>query len=170
MKQRVLALLVLVLTAILISSVLWLSVKDKVESVVDVHQYTLDKGRTVYLIGVKSASGDQLAAAGMDRDALLLKVHDRVIGQTVTLDFEGGFEPDSSSVHLHAYMILRDGVDVGSWLLKNGLARINEEHTHPMAAQYLEFQQAAIEAERGIWNVPPVDDVQEPLLDDEELE
>ncbi len=161
MKQRFIAVLILILTVVLIGVVLYLSTHDKVEQALAINQYQLSKGRIVHLIGIEAPSQDEFETAGLDYDAVIQDITSLVTAHEVTLEFESSFEPDSSSVDLHAYMVLHDGSDLGKHLLEKGLARANEEHTHPQMGQYLEYEQAAADAGVGIWNRSDDEEVQD---------
>jgi len=171
MKQRVVAVLILLLTFALVYLIYFLSDHDSVVEVLDVNHVQLKGGRSVYLIGVAGTGIEtdtldvtedttNLEPGNMayaDREQVLDILNDitrKVNGQEVELEYEGSFEPDSADVALHAYVHLKDGTDLGAWLLENGLAEVETEQKHPRKEQYLLLERRARDNGLGIWAAP----------------
>ncbi|MBS1262607.1 MAG: hypothetical protein MAG453_01963 [Calditrichaeota bacterium] len=164
MKPGYTVVLLLLLTAILIWGITYLSTHDRIEEVEDVSMLRLDRGRRVFLLGVQStAKWDSVEAKELTQvekvwsivevdTPRVQRLEEQVDRQGVTLEFVE-FEPDSSSQDLHAYVWLDDTL-LNAWIIEQGLARVNREQSHPQAEQFLRHEQEAKAAGRGIWAMP----------------
>ncbi len=182
MKSGYAVLLILLLAAVLTWGIVFLSTHDRVAEVVDVSTLRLQRGRTVYLIGVESSAiygfgsaaivGEEpLADNEVDNsgetvnefDGSVLEVvvvdteattmiAELVTDQWIKLEFSDAFEPDTASPELHAYIRLKDGTDLNGWIISSGLAEVEKSHSHPRGAEYMILEEQARNDRLGIWS------------------
>ncbi|MBD3165229.1 hypothetical protein GF324_01405 [bacterium] len=177
MKRLVSVLAILFVLAVFIFVVNYLGTHDSIEKVVDVNRFELGKGRTVYLIGVAPSAeyewrslSEVLGEHGEEGDSVLAivsvdtlmveRVRDMFEGKRVKLTFSSEFEPDSSSPDLHAYLSTKDGLDIGAYILEEGLAWDHPEHEHPRQEQYRELVRKAKQDSLGVWQPAETADIE----------
>jgi Staphylococcal nuclease homologue len=164
MKAGLIAIFLVIVAVALSYFIVYVSSHDNVDAVVDVNTLTLDRGRTVHLLGLQStaewdsvhneAAGENVWAIVSVDSAKVEPLRKMVEGEAVSLEYTT-FTPDSASPDLHAYIWLDSDTMLNEWMLTKGYAKVDPKQEHPQKQHFIELQQQAQANELGFWNKPP---------------
>ena len=180
MKKQGLSLLILLLAAVLVGTYGHFSTHDRVTAVLDDNTIELAKGRRVHLLGVEPlvnpvgitpASGaSHTPEEGMGGEEMtdmvspfLAEIEAVALGQKVVLEFPEDYSGDMATPDLFAYVRLEDGTDLGGWIIEQGFALADTEHSYKRQEEYTSMAMNAQQEERGLWI--PVETVAEDAPD-----